>query len=53
MPDPAPVVDLLRDLLLARFPPARTTVGLDAYGAAALGALLPDSLADLIFGVIF
>lgn len=53
IPDPAPVVDLLLDVLRARFPPARAVVGLDAYGAVFLGAFLPDSVMDFFAKFIF
>lgn len=53
LPDPAPVVQVLEDVLLARFPPARVTVGLDAYGSVLLGNFVPDSLVDLVMRFIF
>jgi hypothetical protein len=53
MPDPAPVADLLEHVLLARFPPARVTVGIDAYGAVALGSFVPDSLLDIVQRFMF
>jgi hypothetical protein len=47
------VAQLLEDLLLARFPPARATVGLDAYGAAAVGSFVPDFLMDTVQRLMF
>ncbi len=53
LPDPAPVAQVLDDALLARFPPARVTVGLDAYGTVLLGNFVPDSLVDLVMRFLF
>lgn len=50
MPDPAPVVELLQDVLRARFPPSRQAIGADSYFVAFIGAFVPDCVIDLIFG---
>lgn len=48
LPDPQPVVDLLQDVLAARFPPARAVVGLDGYAAVVAGCFIPDAVIDLV-----